>query len=273
MRQLNLFGEAVIEDISNEEISHKAESYTGLYALHKYWGKKPFNIMTDFIKKYTNKGDIVLDPFLGSGVSISEAVFNGRKGLGIDINPSATFITEQILKKIDPKILTSEFNKIEKEIKDEINSYYLVKRNGEKYIGQNYLWENTSLTEVRFTNGSRNRNTSEPTVSDLELFNSFKKENLLRFYPKSKFFHNSRINAKGDQNISDLFTDRNLFALTILYERICKIEDADLRNIFLFCFTSSIGQASKMVFVIKRRNKTKQNGSRQFQRRKKLGVG
>ena len=49
MGQLNLFGEKDIEDIREEEISHKADSYTGLYALHKYWGKKPFNIMADFI--------------------------------------------------------------------------------------------------------------------------------------------------------------------------------------------------------------------------------
>lgn len=271
MKQLNLFGEVEVEDVSSEEISHKAESYTGLYALHKYWGKKPYNIMADFIERFTQKGDIVLDPFLGSGVSISEAVFNGRKGLGIDINPSATFITEQIIKKINPKLLTTEFLKIEKEIKDEINSFYIVQRNREKFIGQNYLWENGSLTEVRYTNGSRNRHVSEPNDSDLELFNSLKKEHLNRFYPQSKFFHNSRINAKGTHNISDLFTDRNLYALTVLYDRICKIENEDLRNMFLFCFTSSIGQASKMVFVIKRRNKTKENGSEIVNEKKEIG--
>lgn len=271
MKQLSLFEEVEVEDVSSEEISHKAESYTGLYALHKYWGKKPYNIMADFIKKYTQKGDIVLDPFLGSGVSISEAVFNGRKGFGIDINPSATFITEQVIKKIDPKLLTSEFLKIEKEIKDEINSFYIVHRNKERFVGQNYLWENGLLTEVRYTNGSRSRHVSEPNDSDLELYNSLKKENLNRFYPQSKFYHNSRINAKGTQNISDLFTDRNLYALTVLYERLCKIEDEDLRNMFLFCFTSSIGQASKMVFVIKRRNKTKENGSEIVNEKKEIG--
>ncbi|MDD4111247.1 MAG: DNA methyltransferase [Clostridia bacterium] len=271
MKQLNLFGEIEVEGVSSKEISHKAESYTGLYALHKYWGKKPFNIMADFIEKFTQKGDIVLDPFLGSGVSISEAVFNGRKGLGIDINPSATFITEQIIKKIDPKLLTSEFHKIEKEIKDEINSFYVVQRNKEEFIGQNYLWENGSLTEVRYTNGSRNRNVSKPYDSDIELYNSFKKEDLNRFYPRSKFFHNSRINAKGTQNVSDLFTDRNLYALAVLYERLTKIENEDLRNMFLFCFTSSIGQASKMVFVIKRRNKTKENGSEIVSEKKEIG--
>lgn len=56
--------------------------------------------MADFIEKYTQKGEIILDPFLGSGVSVTEAVFNGRKGLGVDVNPSAMFIAEQILKRL-----------------------------------------------------------------------------------------------------------------------------------------------------------------------------
>jgi hypothetical protein len=55
MGQLNLFGEKDIEDIRDEEIFHKADSYTGLYALHKYWGKKPFNIMAAFIERFTSK--------------------------------------------------------------------------------------------------------------------------------------------------------------------------------------------------------------------------
>jgi DNA modification methylase len=271
MSQLNIWGEQAVEDVSKNEISHAAKSYTGLYALHKYWGKKPFNIMADFINKYTSKDEIVMDPFLGSGVSITEAVFCGRKGFGIDINPSATFITDQILKKIDPKLLTTEFHKVENDVKDEINSYYKVLRNGEKFIGQNYLWENDQLTEVRYSNGSRGRYSSDPTADDLQLYKSFDKKEFTKFFPQTKFYHNSRINAKGTQNVSDLFTDRNILALSLLYERIEKIENSDLRNQFLFCFTSSIGQTSKMVFVIKRRNKTKTEEPNSIPEKKEIG--
>ena len=42
-----------------EEISYQAETYKGLYTMHKYWGKKPYNIMADFIKKYTRQNEIV----------------------------------------------------------------------------------------------------------------------------------------------------------------------------------------------------------------------
>jgi hypothetical protein len=197
MKQLNLFGEEVIENVKDNEISHKAKSYTGLYALHKYWGKKPYNIMADFIDKYTSPNEIVLDPFLGSGVSITEAVFKGRKGFGIDINPSAIFITSQILAKVNPKNIIAEFKSLENDLKEKINSFYTVNRNGENYLGQNYLWENQELTEVRFTNGTRNRQSETPTNEDIALAESFDIKNIKSYYPTSNFFHNSRINAKG----------------------------------------------------------------------------
>jgi DNA modification methylase len=39
------------------------------------------------IKTFTNEGDIVFDPFLGSGTSVYTAVLNGRKGIGTEMDP------------------------------------------------------------------------------------------------------------------------------------------------------------------------------------------
>lgn len=258
MAQLNLFGEGVKGSTKHEEITHKAKSYTGIYALHKYWGKKPYNIIADFIQKYTEEEDIVLDPFVGSGVSVLEAVFNKRKGVGIDINPSAAFITEQLLSSVAPKQLAEEFHAIESDIKGRINALYLVQRDNTSYVGQNFLWENNILTEIRYSNGSRKRSVTNPEEKDIQLAKSISVDNIPYFFPKAQFFHNSRINTNNKKNLSELFTPRNLLALALLYNRIETIESTNIRNIFLFCFTSAIGQASKMVFVIKQRNKTKE---------------
>jgi len=80
MNQITLFQKTDISQKNN----YKAESYTGIYALHKYWSKKPYNIIRDFIKRYTKPGEIVLDPFCGSGISITEAIITNRKAIGID---------------------------------------------------------------------------------------------------------------------------------------------------------------------------------------------
>lgn len=46
------------------------------------------------IEEFTEPGDCVLDPFMGSGTTAVEALWSGRRFFGIDINPLATFIAE-----------------------------------------------------------------------------------------------------------------------------------------------------------------------------------
>ncbi len=255
--QTTLFGNITEKDSARKEITYHAETYKGLYAMHKYWGKKPYNVMAEFIKKYSKPSEVVLDPFCGSGVSISEAVFNSRKGIGIDINPSSILITRNVIQVIDSKKMLKEFNRIERTVKNEIDKLYSVERGGLIYEGQNFLWENGRLTEVRFSIGSRSRQTDKPGEKDILKANKISYDDIEVYFPKNRFLHNSRINANRKNRIYDLFTPRNLYALSLIFQEIEKIADQEMRGLFEFCFTASVGQASKMVFVIKRRNKTK----------------
>ena len=241
-KQLDLLGKNV-----NSGINHTAKAYKGIYGMHKYWSKKPFNIIRDFILRYTNESEIVLDPFCGSGISVTESIFNNRKVIGIDINPSAIFITENLIKRIPVRNIERAFKKIELGIKNEINSYYIVKRNDKEYIGTHFIWENKNLLEVWYKNNRNKKVIDKPTGEDLKLFSSFSYDDLPYYYPKSTFFHNTRINARRERRIFELFTPRNLRALSLLMDRIEKIENEDVKNLMKFCFTASTGQASKMV--------------------------
>ena len=58
-----------------------------IYRTMKYWGKKPHNIWGNYIKKYCPKNGIVLDPFVGSGMTYFESIKNNRNPITIDINP------------------------------------------------------------------------------------------------------------------------------------------------------------------------------------------
>jgi len=241
----------------SENNSYVAESYTGIYSMHKYWSKKPFNIIRDFVLKYSHDNEIVFDPFCGSGTAITESIFAGRKALGVDINPVAIFITKQMLRRISSAKLLEEFRNLESECKDKINSLYLVKRGDEQFVGTHFLWENGKLAEVWY-NTRRGRNgkvIDTPTDEDIGLAMSFSYEEIPYYYPRGNFFQNSRINADRNKHIYDLFTPRNLFALSFLLDRIERIEDKDIKDILRFCFTASVGQASKMVFVVKNRGK------------------
>ena len=57
----------------------------------------PHQLAEDMIKSWTNEGDVVLDPFMGSGTTCIQAYLMNRKYIGCDINPRAIEITRQRL--------------------------------------------------------------------------------------------------------------------------------------------------------------------------------
>ena len=46
------------------------------------------------IEAFTDPGDLVLDPFVGGGTTLVEAMVSGRNGIGADISSLATFVSE-----------------------------------------------------------------------------------------------------------------------------------------------------------------------------------
>jgi len=50
------------------------QAHTPMYLMHKYWARKPHNVVREYIEHYSRKGEIVLDPFVGSGVTAIEAI-------------------------------------------------------------------------------------------------------------------------------------------------------------------------------------------------------
>jgi SAM-dependent methyltransferase len=94
----------------------KGETHPPRYRLHKYWARKPHNVVKAHIAHYTLPGDIVLDPFCGSGVTIAESLLAGRKAVGIDLNPLAVEVTRALINSCSMEELAEAFRIIEDKV-------------------------------------------------------------------------------------------------------------------------------------------------------------
>ena len=74
-----------------------------VHGLKNYPGRFPPNIPKILIEKYTNEGDFVLDPFVGGGTTLIEAIKLGRNSIGFDINPKAIDLSNEKIIKIKRK--------------------------------------------------------------------------------------------------------------------------------------------------------------------------
>lgn len=66
----------------------------------------------------------VFDPFMGSGTTLAETVKLGAKAIGRDINPVAHFLVKCALSVHDRKAILETYRAIERDVADEVRSYY-----------------------------------------------------------------------------------------------------------------------------------------------------
>lgn len=97
---------------------------TAIYNMHTYWSKKPHDAIRQYIRHYTKPGDLVLDPFCGSGGTALAALMEGRKAIAIDRSPAATFITKNYCTPVDVDELQKAFEELKRKVKPEIDWLY-----------------------------------------------------------------------------------------------------------------------------------------------------
>lgn len=70
--------------------------------------QKSIKLMDSIIKIHTNPGDVILDPFMGSGTTGEAALCNDREFIGIEYDDEYYSMAEKRLKKINDKIRERE---------------------------------------------------------------------------------------------------------------------------------------------------------------------
>lgn len=73
------------QNAKDVHLSHKA---------HSFPAKFPPQLPRKFILELTDPGDVILDGMMGSGTTLLEAYFHGRRAIGFDIDPLAVLLAQ-----------------------------------------------------------------------------------------------------------------------------------------------------------------------------------
>ncbi len=102
----------------------KAGKNNPIYSAHSYHTKVPPEGIVPYIEHYTNSGNLILDPFCGSGMTGVAALMTDRHAILNDLSPAAVHIASNYTVPVDVNALTQEFNRIKATIKEEFDWLY-----------------------------------------------------------------------------------------------------------------------------------------------------
>ena len=295
---------------------------TAIYNMHVYWSKKPHQAIRQYIRHYTKPGDIVLDPFCGSGGTAVSALLDGRKAIAIDRSPAATFITKNHCTPVDPDELRSAFQRVRQAVQKEIDWLYETRcdRCGGKAMTGYTVYSQVfqcprclskiplydcgtedsetaagkaknvnvcptcqakGFTEVirsqsekfgyvpvkvvyhceegcKPTRDVREHNDSSPEKRsyfeeyDLGKIREIEAKEIPHWYPKDcdmtalSRYQRDALYYYGVHNVDDLFTKRNLWALSSIRDAINKEEKSTVRDALMFGFSGTLLSSSRM---------------------------
>ncbi len=261
-----------------------AETHTPEYLMHKYWARKPHNVISKCIESLVPKHGIVLDPFCGSGVTLREGALLGHDCYGFDVNPTAFLISSILTNPSDLDSFISEYHKVFDSVYKKYGYLYR-DLNGEevRYVSHRIIAKCTCGKECKVADCIREgKKTLCPScgksihfnlesLCDTEVFNvngqaqdnnvekyceefshqkessSFKIESSVSAKYNYTFPENRRILAFRGIKTSDFFTNRNFSILCAFAEEIFAIEDIQTRNCLLLLLTASAAQCSRLI--------------------------
>ncbi|HWA23648.1 MAG TPA: DNA methyltransferase [Caulobacterales bacterium] len=269
------------------------------YLAHSYHTKVPPEAIAPYIENFSRPGDVVLDPFCGSGMTGVAASALGRRSILNDLSPAAAHLAWNHTHPCDPKQLALRFNALETRVSKELDRLYsTVDDKGKAALIHWTLWSTIhrcpacafefSLWDVmdresgrlgrsmtcpkcdesadrrRFTvvdsrpawiaferkDGSRGERAA--TSRDIKRACSFERSQIPTWFPDvplgadREMYQRCALHLQSIESVADLYTPRNLRALSLIWSEILAEPDERLKRALAFAFTNTAWHGTRM---------------------------
>lgn len=246
-----------MEHIKHIERNMPAEAHTPMYNWHKFWARKTWNVVGQYIDNYCPENGIVLDPFSGSGVTAIEALRRGRRAIAIDLIPVGNNILRATVTPVSSLKLRNAFLRVQQKVRDNILELYKTECRAcsKEIVFDCMVWENEKPREVRYKCphcGDRQEKGCRLSAIDKMHLDKIKQINIAAPYPRQPLYHSNGkpfMKKERYESIDQLFTHRNLLALAGLRDAIEQENDPELRFMLKMAFTSMVHLCSRMMPV------------------------
>ncbi|MDF2957843.1 MAG: Adenine-specific DNA methylase [Candidatus Alkanophagales archaeon MCA70_species_1] len=225
----------------------KGSQHTPAYTMHKFWARRPWIVFRTIIEKFTRPGDVILDPFAGGGVTLVEGLIARRKVIAVDLNPLACYIMRHEVELLNIRDFERAVSALKDRLEPIMNRIYAAKcpKCGSQAVVEWTEYDSASekplQMKIRCSCGFSGA--KKPERTDLS------------YVPEPQDYPTNPIPAgdktsdllkKGYKYFYELFTRRNLAALTLIRREIERQADPKIRSFLTFAFTSTLKWASKM---------------------------
>lgn len=220
-----------IDSLKNALCSLTPTKNNPMYNTHMYWSQKAFNISDCLIDALSNRGDVVFDPFLGSGVTTLEAIKSNlsRCAIGCDINDMPIFISRLLLSINATSDIKATLEGFIKELNCLEYHYetHCPLCNGIGHISKVIFDKpvrtvsDITIKTINYSCSCTKKGIKSPDAEDYAKINIV---NELKNIRDTKLLYNSKIAVTENDDIRNIFTGRNISVMDEILGIINKYE-------------------------------------------------
>ena len=215
--------------------------------MHNYMARKPYNVVSEIIKRFCPDNGCVYDPMFGSGTTIIEASKLGRKAIGTDINLLAYKLCKTSLSRWDLNQVEIEIDSFCEEVRSACNPLYMFveeeenrilerchfDRHGAELVPTMYWYK---LQKKGKLTGRKKAVASSKFIVQYKML----KHNDKQHIDDQALIPNSRIAIKPNATVYSYFCNRNLVAIDRIIGILHSHQDSYCYDILELLVSSAI---------------------------------